>query len=111
MFDSFGTRSDWNDNDDIRIGNTNITLKGYTPITVLRKGIFRTRVLDIKLRQIRTGDRIWNPVDQQWSPEVKVAGFADKIKFRSEGFGAVSSFVIGFLGTMLLGHAFENKGK
>jgi len=111
MFDSFGTRSDWNDNTDIRIGNTNVVLKGSTPITVLRKGIFRTKILDIKLYQIHDGDRVWDPVDREWTPEVKVPVFADKIKFRSEGFGPVSSFVIGFLGTMLLGRAFENKGK
>jgi len=111
MFDNIGDRHDWNDNTNIRIGNTNVVLKGSTPITVLRKGIFRTRILDIKLYQIRDGDRIW--AGGEWTPEVKVPFFAfsDKIKFRSEGPGAISSFVIGFLGTMLLGHAFENKGK
>ena len=109
MFDSFGTRSDWNDNTNIRIGNTNVVLKGSTPITVLRKGIFRTKVLEIKLWQIHTDDRIW--ANGEWTPKVRLAIFANKIAFRSEGPGAISSFLVGFLGTMLLGHAFENKRK
>jgi hypothetical protein len=60
----------------------------------------------LELLKLPGGEYFWPS-----TPEVKVANFADKIKFRSEGFGAVSSFAIGFLGTMLLGHGFENKGK
>jgi hypothetical protein len=109
MFDTIGERLDWTDDTDIKIGNTDVVLKGSTPITVLREGIFRNKVLEIKLRQIRSEDRIW--ADGRWTPKVVVATFADKIKFRHESSGAISSFLIGFVGTMLLGSAFENRKK